>query len=237
MSTKSFERGFTWGGLALALAAALGFAALSSADAGEGVKRSSKIKLVVDRDGEAERVTLVDLHEMEIGETRQLTSDGGRPVTVTRDDQGFEVDVDGKKIRVDERLPGQVPGGEDGNVVRFEKRIVIDGDGENGEPRTMVFHSQDGAPGDVVVMKRSGAHGDGFAWSSNGAELPPIPFGVEGTIERLENNAKFQELDAATRAKVIEALRESQPDRLQLGGPGHKMVVIEVEDESESESE
>lgn len=237
MTANRFEKGFTWGGLALASVAALAFALVSAAGVGaeEAAERQTKIKLMVDREGAMERLELVDLHEMEVGESRSLSTESGRPVTVTRDEAGFEVDVDGKKIRVQDHFDGEIPPGAPGEATRFEKRIVIGGDGE-GEPQTMVFHSQDGEPGNVVVMKRTGGpEGDGFAWSSNGAELPAIPFGVEGTIARLEKSAKFQELDPATRATVLEALRESTPERLRVSGePGRKMVLIEVEeDESE----
>lgn len=239
MSTTSIEKGFTWGGLALATAAAFGIA-LVSASAGiadEAVERSTKIKLMVDRDGSPERVTLVDLHEMAVGESRTLATESGRPVIVTRDDEGFEVDIDGKKVRVQDRMSAESLEGLPGEPMRFEKRIVIGEGGEEGEPRTMVFHGGD-EPGNVVVMKRVGPDGHEFAWSSNGAELPVPPFGVEGTISRLEQNAKFQELDPATRATVLEALRESAPkprllEKMALPGgePGRRMVVIEVEDD------
>ena len=77
------------------------------------------------------------------------------------------------------------------------------------------------------------------AWATAGAELPPIQLGVEGTIARLEKNAKFQELDAATRATVLEALRESAGDvkvvRKVAGGPGQRVMVIETDDEEVDE--
>lgn len=223
MSTKSFERGFTWGGTTLAAAAALAFALVSGAGAdGAEAHRQTQIKLVVDRDGVAERVTLDDLHEMTVGETRTLSSESGTPVLVTRDDEGFEVDVDGKKIRVQESFSGDAGEGE--GETRIVRRKVIVGEGDEGEPSAFVFHSD-------------GEGGDGFAWSTGGAELPLPPFGVEGTIVRLEKSAKFQELDPATRAKVIEALRESAPQRMKIerlpGGEAgkRKVVILEVEDD------
>ena len=231
MSTKSFGKGMTWTGIAIATVAALAFAVVSTAAADEAPVKQTKMQLAIDRDGALERVTLVDLHSMAVGETRSLETESGRPVTVTRDENGFDVDIDGKSVRVQDRFD-EIPDG-DGNV-RFEKRIVVGGEGEDGA-HTMVFHG-DGEPGDVVVMKRrspEGGDAHGFAWASDGAELPPIGFGVEGTIARLEKNATFLELDAATRAKVLEALRESAPEVRMLrkgpGEPGARVMVIETE--------
>jgi hypothetical protein len=235
MTTKSFEKGMTWGGLAIAGIAAIAFALVSVAAAdqssGEGTAKHTQIRLAIDRDGTLERVTLVDLHDMAVGETRTLTTENGRPVTVTRDDDGFDVDVDGKTVRVQDRF-NEIPDG-DGNV-RFEKRIEIE-DGDGGEPHTMIFHSSADAPQDVVMLRRSGPEGEhAFAYATDGAELPPLGLGVEATIERLEQNAKFRELDAATRAKVLEALRESAPKLKRLskvpGEAGARVMVIETDD-------
>lgn len=233
MSTKSFERGFTWSGLvlaALAAGAVLAVVPVAPASAGEGGEKQTKIKLVVARDGVAERITLVDLHEMSVGESRTVASENGRTVVVTRDADGFEVDVDGRKIRLQDHFSE----GETGETRVFQRRIVIDDDEDSGPGMTM-FHSGDGEPGEVMVMKRVGPEGHSFAWATDGAELPAIPFGVEGTISRLEKNARFQELDAATRAKVLAALRETAPQRLLLDGPAlagdskARVMVIEVD--------
>jgi hypothetical protein len=238
MSISRFEKYWTAGGLAVAAvaaSAALTLGVVPAASAEESGERHSKIKLVVDRDGVAERLTLDDLHELAIGESRTLATEGGRPVTVTRDTEGFAVDIDGKIVRVEDRF-GDLEGGGPGEH-RFEKRIVV-GDGEPGEGDTMVFHGTGNQAGDVVIMKRRSPDGDAFAWSTNGTELPRIPLGIEGTIAQLEQNAKFQALDAATRATVLEALRESAPHRVLLeGGPGRKVMMIEIDDERDGEVE
>ena len=239
MSTKSFEKGMTWAGLAVAAVAALAFGVVQAAgaDAGDSApQKKTKIQLAIDRDGTLERVNLIDLHSMAVGETRTLETESGSPVTVTRDETGFDVDVNGKTVRVQDHF-GEIANG-DGNV-HFEKRVIVGGDGEGEEGvNTMVFHGDD--PADVVIMKRSGdpsAHG--FAWATGDSELPPIAFGVDGTIERLKKNAKFLELDEATRAKVIEALRESAPEvRMLRKGPGGEAgarVMVIATDDEESE--
>lgn len=236
MKTNRFERGMTWGGLALSAVAALGMTMLSAAGpaaAEDNVERKSKIQLVVDRDGVAERLTLDDLHTMAVGESRTLDSESGRPVTVTRDDDGFAIELGGKTIRLHDETGDHVvmtlP--EPGVGRTFEKRIVLR-DGDEGEGDVMMFHGTDGEPGKVVVVKRKSADGQAFAWSTNGAELPAFPLGVEGTISRLEQNATFQALDAATRAQVLQALRESAPAPLAAGEGRARVMRIEVEDEA-----
>jgi hypothetical protein len=241
MKTSRFERGMTWGGLALSAVAALGMTMLSAAGpaaAEENAERKSKIQLVVDRDGVAERLTLDDLHTMAVGESRTLDSGSGRPVTVTRDEDGFAIDLGGKTIRLRDELGDHVvltlP--EPGEGRTFEKRIVLrDGEeGEEGAGDMMFFHGTDDEPGKVVVVKRRSADGRAYAWSTNGEELPAFPLGVEGTISRLEQNATFQSLDAETRAKVLLALRESAPQAFTAGDGRSKIMMIEVEDEATS---
>lgn len=238
MSTKSWERGWTWGGTAVAAAAALAFALVSGAGAGgEESEKKIQIKLVVDRDGATERVTLEDLHEMSVGETRALTAESGSPVLVTRDEEGFEVDVSGKKIRVMERFSSA---GEDGGRI-VQRKVVVGGSGgdggEDGGTNAFVFHSVEEGENDVVILHREGPDGDAFGWATDGVELAQPTFGIEGTIARLEKSAQFQELDAATRAKVVAALRASAPRRVQFDkatgaqGGARKVMVLEVEDD------
>ena len=83
-------------------------------------------------------------------------------------------------------------------------------------------------------MPGDGAHA--FAFATGGGELPAIPLPVEATIGGSRRSAKFQELDAATRAKVLEALRESapKPGAFRAGEPGSRTIVLELQDEDEA---
>lgn len=228
-------------GLLLTAAAGLAYAAVSEeaaagvtatetdADAGADAAdaadapqvRHSQIKLVLDHDGTAEQLELADLHAMAVGESRALSTASGTPVVVTRDEQGFEIDLDGEKIRLTDHFAAAMPEG----PRQFQKRIVVTQGGEDEEG--------DGGH-DVVVMRRlPGSDAHGFAFSTAGGELPALALPVEATIARLQASAKFQELDEATRAKVIEALRESAPKAgaFVAGEPGSKTIVLELEDE------
>ena len=254
--------------LLLATAAGLAYAAASEAEAA-GVDlaeasdetaevRRSQINLVLDHDGSAERLELANLHEMAVGESRSLATESGTPVVVTRDEQGFEIDLDGKKIRLMDHFSGEPGGGswtsEDGATTQFHRRVIVhegaDGadaaaDGANvmilrnkvavDEHGAVIPGGAEGA-GKVVVMRRtpgSGGDAHAFAFTTEGGELPALPLPVEATIARLEASAKFQELDEATRATVLEALRETAPKAgaFMTGEPGSKTIVLEIEDE------
>ena len=275
MPTRNRWIAFSLTGLCLAAAAGLAYAAASeaeaaglsatdadTAEASEATEvRHSQIRLVLDHDGTAEQLELADLHEMEVGESRTLTTASGTPVVVTRDEQGFEIDLDGKKIRVMDHFSGEAGNltwtSEDGSQ-QIHKRIIVreGGEGEAGGANVMILRNKgavdangavitsgsdsaeiaDGGH-DVVMLRRmpgDGAHA--FAFATGDGELPAIPMPVEATIARLEASAKFQELDEATRTKVLEALRESAPKSgaFVAGAPGSRTIVLEMEDEDET---
>ena len=259
MPTRNRWTALSLTGLFLAAAAGLAYAAVSEeaaagvtateADAGEPTQvRHSQIKLVLDHDGSAEQLELADLHEMAVGESRTLTTASGTPVVVTRDEQGFEIDLDGKKIRLTDHFAAEMPEGPG----EFHKRIMVT-DGEEGGANVMILRNKvavdaggaaiaagsngpDAADAghDVVMLRRmpgDGAHA--FAFTTGDGELPAIPLPVEATIARLEATAKFQALDEATRATVLEALRESAPKAgaIVAGEPGSRTIVLEMQDE------
>ncbi len=96
----------------------------------------------------------------------------------------------------------------------------------------------DGANGDggrdVVVMRRmpgDGAHASPSRPAT--ASCRRSRCRSRRRLQRLEASPKFQELDAATRAKVLEALRESAPKAggFVAGEPGSKTIVLEIEEE------
>ena len=249
MPNRNRWTAFSLAGLVLAAAASLAYAAateeaaagMAAATEAEPV-RHTKMKLVLDQDGSAERIELTDLHELEIGESRTLTTESGTPVVVTRDEQGFELDLNGKKIRLADHLSADASSGPGS----FQKRIVVTsgGEGEDGAANVMILRNKVAAEGgdtgdghDVVMLRRmpeAGAHG--FAFTTGDGELTAIPLPIEATIARLQASAKFQELDEATRATVLEALRDSAPTpgALVAGEPGARTIVLEVQDEDEA---
>lgn len=73
-----------------------------------------------------------ELDELAVGETKSFTSDQGKNVEVTRTDEGYSLDVDGKKMEI------KIASGA-GSAFRFET------DGEGHDSR------------EVIVMKKGGA--------------------------------------------------------------------------------
>lgn len=264
-------------GLVLTAAATLAYAAASEAAvAGEGSgsstasgagssgdggnpERHSQIRLVLDHDGSSEQLELTDLHELEVGESRSFASASGTPVVVTRDAEGFEIDLDGRKIRLMDQFEGEGMSwtSEDGGSRTVHKRVTVtapeggEGDGESFTNvmivRRKLAVDENGVPiadadgqvsgPDVVRVRRRAPEGSGFAFATGGAPLPAMALPVEATIHRLEASAKFQELDAATRATVLEALRESAPKAgaMVVGEPGGKTIILEMQDEESGE--
>lgn len=118
--------------LARALASAVALSVLISAflaaawDGGESTLRDARVMLSAFDSDEA-----IDIGDMEIGETRYLTTDSGKEVIVTREEDGFLLEVDGKEFRFDSI---------NGNDVR----LILGPQGEPGE--------------DVDVMTWSGSN-------------------------------------------------------------------------------
>ncbi len=109
------------------------------------------------------------------------------------------------------------------------------------DEQVFVVRNGDGGPGKVRVVRRIGP-GDGhaYAFTSGDGDVPMPLVGVEGLIGRLEKNEKFAGLDDATRATVLEAIRESAPKPLwvEKSGSGEsgaaRQIVIELRDPDDS---
>lgn len=76
----------------------------TAAYAGEKGQHKMEIKVIAD-DGEGETHLTLDsadlgfnLHDLEVGENRSIVDKEGRPILITRTEDGFAFDVDGKTI-------------------------------------------------------------------------------------------------------------------------------------------
>jgi len=122
------------------------------AQAGEG-KEETTVTISTSKDGEA---TVLKLEPMKPGETKTVTSESGKPVTVTRTEGGYTVRVGDRDIEVKTAIDGDgphvlLPGGKEVRVVKLR-----DGDGA-----TMVFTGEDAKK--VVVKEHAFVYrtGDG----------------------------------------------------------------------------
>ena len=78
----------------------------SAAFAGEEVHTKMKMVVVDASDDDATRIELdsdelgFDLHDMQVGENQAIVDSAGRNILVTREEDGFSIDVDGKTIKL-----------------------------------------------------------------------------------------------------------------------------------------
>lgn len=212
--------------MAVALLSVGGGAALLAH--GEGKKKEMHVLF---DSGSGDRVEIDDLDSMEIGDSRSYPAESGKTVVVTRDEKGYELDLDGKKIRIggDEELLG-LPG----HPKMRMKRIEVDGDGE-----AKSFVIGDAPERDVMIFHGDGEHG--FAFGEPGALLPRM--GADGLLDRLAKNEKFRSLDDATQELVREAIRESSPEMLWMkridgeAGDGATKIIVRKRDTSDSKDD
>lgn len=158
-----------------------------TAQAGDGTEETT-ITIATSKDKEA---TVVKLDPMKPGETKTLTSESGKPVLVTRTEDGYTLMVGEREIKVRSLSDGEgphvlLPGGKEVHVVK-----VGDGDGP-----AMVFTGDDGKR--VVVKKRAYAYTIG-----EGTERPSAADVLEKAAPK-----SLESLDVRTRGAVEQVLRE-----------------------------
>lgn len=90
--------------------------------AAEEIHEQHQTKLKVMADDE---LVTVDLSDLQLGQSKQITTDSGKLITATRDDQGYELDIEGKKIRIGDHGHGGVQVRSDGDdrVVIHERQV------------------------------------------------------------------------------------------------------------------
>jgi hypothetical protein len=158
------------------------------AQAGEK-KDETTITISTSRDKEA---TVLKLEPMKPGETKTVTSESGKPVTVTRTDDGYTIKTGDREVRV-KTVDGEgphvlLPGGKEVHVVS-EHRCGDDG-------VNMVFSGDDGKK--VVVKKHAFAYGTG-----GGAEKPSAADVLKKAAPK-----SLEGLDSRTRGAVEQVLQE-----------------------------
>ncbi len=179
---------------ALTLGAVLTLAApllpfAQTAEAGEKQEETT-ITVSTSRDREA---TVLKLEPMKAGETKTVTSESGKPVTVTRTEEGYTIKTGDREIKVKTSIDGEgphvlLPGGKEVHVVKGHHC----GD---GEAANMVFVG-DGAE-KVVVKKHA------FAFRT-GDE----PKAAAADVLKQAAPKSLESLDRPTRDAVERVLQE-----------------------------
>jgi hypothetical protein len=128
----------------LAVCIALGLGAALAAE-----RESIEVRIAAGADAEVIRID-----DLAIGESRQLTTESGKPVTVVREAEALLIDLDGEPHEI--RLPDPQGGKGFAFVTSRDHRVVLmDADG-SGKAQVRI----DGAPGarEMVIVR---GHGEG----------------------------------------------------------------------------
>lgn len=179
------------------------------AEAGDE-KEETTITIATSRDKEA---TVVKLDPMKPGETKTLTAESGKPVLVTRTEDGYTLKIDDREIKVKTFPDGEgphvlLPGGKEVHVVK-----VGEGDGP-----TMVFTGDDEKK--VVVKKHAYAFTTG-----EGAGKPSA-----ADVLKTAAPKSLETLDSRTRGAVEQVLQELIESGAVLAPGGMPMTWVARDD-------
>jgi hypothetical protein len=144
-----------------------------------GKVHKKHIKILVSPDGEDSDAIHLDASDLEVGETRYLTSESGREVAITREENGFRIDIDGEETFV--MTPGE----------GMHKRVMVHSAGTGV------------ATANAFVMAGEG-EGHEMLWVTDEGES--IQF---GGLEDMVFITGLGELDEYERNQVIDALRSA----------------------------
>lgn len=189
------------------------------AQAGDG-KEETTITISTSKDKEA---TVLKLEPMKPGETKTLTSESGKPVTVTRTEDGYTIKTGERELQVKTRHDGDgahvlLPGGKEVRVLK--------GHGCGDDDVNMVFVGDDADGKKVVVKKHAFAYrvGDG-AGKADAAEV----------LKRAAPKS-LESLDRPTRDAVERVLQEML-EKGDVLAPGALPMVWHAKEDGEGDGE
>lgn len=193
--------------LLMALAAPFAFAGEEP-----GVHRQIKIAVAA-----GDESVMIEAEDLEVGDSRQVFTDSGKEVLLTRTEEGYDLEIDGEKIDI-----GMGPEGHHALRVGEKSRVFIHrGDHHAGEDGEHVFIH----------------HGEeGYHWVQQGGEghdcdMEILHHRQPSALEHLRATGVLDELDEVARQKIVEALEELEPGSVQV----RKMIVIDVDEEVHEE--
>lgn len=155
-------------------------------------RHEMKIVIEDDQPGEELRIELdsealgFKLHELQVGETRSVVDGEGRPVLITRTEDGFTFDVEGRTIE----LPAMPAHG--GEHERKHKFVMRRGGGPMHAPGDIMILSGapiDAATQDAIRSLLQGAGHDGEVRFID----HPMPPGAEKRVRIVEKRVEKQE--------------------------------------------
>lgn len=188
-----------------------------TAQAGEE-KEETTVTISTSKDREA---TVLKLEPMKAGETKTVTSESGKPVTVTRTEDGYTIQTGEREIKVKTMGDGEgpqvlLPGGKDVHVV---------GHGGCGdEDVNMVFTGDDGKK--VVVKKQA------YAYRVGDDEQKA----TAGDVLKKAAPKSLESLDRPTRDAVERVLQEML-DKGAVFAPGAMTMSWHAKEDGDGDGE
>ena len=188
-----------------------------TAQAGDEKKEETTITITTSKDKEA---TVLKLEPMKAGETKTMTSESGKPVTVTRTEDGYTIKTGEREIKVKTMGDGEgphvlLPGGKEVHVVKGHH--CGDGDDVN-----MVFTGDDGKK--VVVKKHAYVYKTGDAG----------PKATAGDVLKKAAPKSLESLDRPTRDAVERVLQEML-DQGAVLAPGAMPMLWHAKEDGDGE--
>ncbi|MFQ5767792.1 MAG: hypothetical protein ACE5ID_07400 [Acidobacteriota bacterium] len=165
--------------------------------------------------GEGGTADGIDISDLDVGETRVLATASGKDVEITRQEHGYLLNVDGKKIHLD--IPGA------------------------GEARNIWVEKLDDGHGVHTMVIAGGADDNGDADSGTGASLEARSMvflgGAQGGADSVLISG-LDDLNEDQRQEIIDALRGAGIDKEIRFGPamGHGFNFVTTCDDHENGS-
>jgi hypothetical protein len=187
-----------------------------TAEAGGEKKEETTITISTSKDKEA---TVLRLEPMNPGETKTVTSESGKPVTVTRTQDGYTVKTGDRELKVKMMDDGDgtsvvLPGGKEVHVVK----------GHDCEGKSMVFVGDDDKK--VVVSK----HAYAFHVGDDG------PKATAGDVLKKAAPKSLESLDRPTRDAVERVLQEML-DKGAVFAPGAMPMLWDAKEGGDGDGE
>lgn len=178
------------------------------------VVKKEKVKVIVAGDDSEPQIVQLNGDDLEIGESRQIFTDDGKEIVISRTEDGLGVSIDGETVDI-----GALHGahGHDGNIRVHHKVIEHLAD---GDAKAMVFVGKGGEEVDIeqIVAAHGGkAHRvfiseDGETVDLEGLDMvkwvghPRVEIHGAGLGDHLEESGAFDDLTDEQRRKILDAI-------------------------------
>jgi len=208
--------------LAFLILLATALLASNAAFAAEGTGDEDQLTFEYVIDGDS---VTIDASDMDVGEVRQVYTEAGKQVVLSRNEEGFDLEIDGEHIALEGPGHGvHVLGAHPGATQVFVKRIHKDDGGEDVDHQVFVFSPESEHH---VALKIAG---DGEAVSKRVREV----LGERRDPgQHLIDSGALDGVDEATRQKILDALKDWQGHEVRW--ISNSAVVIDGDDVGEDD--